>query len=109
MFGFSLDNQAILPARSRIQAVTGPRGTVRQVVAQAQNSADVRPLQREIEGIMRMRRRLRPSQDNDFPVAPADSQTTQSARAAADRARLIAGGGASSVAPSSRAADSNSK
>ena len=72
MFGVSLDNQAILPARSRIQAVTGPRGTVRQVVAQAQNPADVRPLQREIEGIMRARRRLRPSEDNDFSVETAE-------------------------------------
>jgi len=72
MFGQSLDNRAIAPARSPIQALTGPRGVVRQVVAQAQNPADVRALQREIEGIMRVRRRLRPAQDNDFSVETAE-------------------------------------
>jgi putative ABC transport system permease protein len=72
MFGQSLDNQAIAPARSRIQAVTNPRGIVGQVVAQALEQADVRPLQREIEGIMRARRRLRPSQNNNFVVETAE-------------------------------------
>ena len=72
MMGQSLDNQAIAPARSPIQAVTNPRGIVGQVVAQALEQADVRPLQREIEGIMRARRRLRPAQDNDFVVETAD-------------------------------------
>ena len=72
MFGQSLDNQAIAPARSRIQAVTNPRGIVGQVVAQALDQADVRPLQREIEGIMRARRRLRPSQNNNFVVETAE-------------------------------------
>ena len=72
MMGQSLDNQAIAPARSPIQAVTNPRGIVGQVVAQALEQADVRPLQREIEGIMRARRRLRPAQDNDFVVETAE-------------------------------------
>ena len=72
MFGQSLDNQAIAPARSRIQAVTNPRGIVGQIVAQALEQADVRPLQREIEGIMRARRRLRPSQNNNFVVETAE-------------------------------------
>ncbi len=72
MFGQSLDNQAIAPARSPIQAVTNPRGIVDQVVAQALDQADLRALQREIEGIMRARRRLRPSQDNDFVVETAE-------------------------------------
>ena len=72
MFGRSLDNQAIAPARSPIQAVTNPRGIVDQVVAQSEDQADVRALQREIEGIMRAQRRLRPSQDNNFAVETAE-------------------------------------
>ncbi len=72
LFGFSLDNRVIAPARSPIQAVTNPRGIVDQVVAQAVDPADLRELQREIEGIMRARRRLRPSQENNFSVETAD-------------------------------------
>jgi putative ABC transport system permease protein len=72
LFGQSLDNQAIAPARSPIQAVTNPRGIVDQVVAQAQDPADLRALQREIVGIMRAKRRLRPAQDNNFSVETAE-------------------------------------
>ena len=72
MFGQSLDNRVIAPARSPIQAVTNPRGIVDQVVAQSQDPADLRALQREIEGIMRAERRLRPAQDNNFSVETAE-------------------------------------
>ena len=72
MFGQSLDNRVIAPARSPIQAVTNPRGIVDQVVAQSQDPANLRALQREIEGIMRAERRLRPAQDNNFSVETAE-------------------------------------
>lgn len=72
IFGFSLDNRVIAPARSPIQAVTNPRGIVDQVVAQALDPADTRELQREMEGIMRARRRLRPAEENNFSVETAD-------------------------------------
>ena len=72
LFGQSLDNRAIAPARSPIQAVTNARGFVAQVVAQSQEPADLRPLQREIEGIMRTRRRLRPADENNFSVETAE-------------------------------------
>ena len=72
LFGQSLDNRAIAPARSPIQAVTNARGFVAQVVAQSQELADLRPLQREIEGIMRTRRRLRPVDENNFSVETAE-------------------------------------
>ena len=72
LFGQSLDNRAIAPARSPIQAVTNARGFVAQVVAQSQEAADLRPLQREIEGIMRTRRRLRPADENNFSVETAE-------------------------------------
>ncbi len=72
LFGQSLDNRAIAPARSPIQAVTNPRGIVDQVVAQSENSEDLRTLQREIEGIMRAERRLRPAEANTFSVETAE-------------------------------------
>ena len=72
LFGQSLDNRAIAPARSPIQAVTNPRGIVGQVVAQSENSEDLRTLQREIEGIMRAERRLRPAEANNFSVETAE-------------------------------------
>ncbi|MCH7891272.1 MAG: ABC transporter permease [Gemmatimonadetes bacterium] len=72
LFGQSLDNRAIAPARSPIQAVTNPRGIVDQVVAQSENSEDLRTLQREIEGIMRAERRLRPAEANNFSVETAE-------------------------------------
>ena len=72
LFGQSLDNRAIAPAQSPIQAVTNPRGILDQVVARSQESADLRLLQRQIEGIMRTRRRLRPADDNNFSVETAE-------------------------------------
>ena len=72
LFGFSLDNRVIAPARSPIQAVTNPRGIVDHVVAQSLDPADLRELQREIEGIMRARRRLRPAEENNFSAETAD-------------------------------------
>ena len=72
IFGISLDNRVIAPARSPIQAVTNPRGIVDQVVAQAIDPADTRELQREMEGVMRARRRLRPAEENNFSVETAD-------------------------------------
>ena len=72
LFGFSLDNRVIAPTRSPIQAVTNPRGIVDQVVAQSLDPADLRELQREIEGIMRARRRLRPAEENNFSAETAD-------------------------------------
>ncbi len=72
LFGQSLDNLAIAPARSPIQAVTNPRGIVDQIVAQAQEPGGLRALQVEIEGIMRARRRLRPADDDNFSVETAE-------------------------------------
>jgi len=72
LFGFSLDNRVIAPAQSPIQAVTNARGVVDQVVVQAIETDQLRALQSEVEGIMRARNRLRPSQENNFTVETAD-------------------------------------
>jgi putative ABC transport system permease protein len=68
LFGESLDNLAVAPARSAIEDVTNPHGVVDQVVIQTLDPTTLREAQAEIEGIMRARRGLRPSEDNDFAV-----------------------------------------
>ena len=72
LFGQSLDNFAIAPARSPIQSFTAPRGNVDQVLVQAVDPDRLREAQMEVEGIMRARHRLRPGEDNDFALETAD-------------------------------------
>ena len=72
LFGQSLDNLAIAPARSPIQSITAPRGYVDQIIVQALNPDLLRTAQLEVEGIMRARRGLRPGEDNDFALETAD-------------------------------------
>ena len=72
LFGESLDNRAIAPALSPIQAVTNPRGMVDQVLAQSRDPAGLPTLQGQIEGIMRARRRLRPADENNFSIETAE-------------------------------------
>ncbi len=72
LFGISLDNQIIAPARSPIQAITNPRGIVDQIVIQTLDPDRLREAQLEVEGIMRARRGLHPSEDNDFTLETAD-------------------------------------
>jgi putative ABC transport system permease protein len=72
LFGQSLDNQAIAPARSPIQAVTSPGGNVGSVIIQALDPDELRDVQTEIEAIMRVRRGLRPTEEADFSLETAD-------------------------------------
>jgi len=72
IFGESLDGLAIAPARSPIQAVVAPRGYVDSVILQALDPAHLQDLRAEAEGIMRTRRRLRPSEENDFALDTAE-------------------------------------
>jgi putative ABC transport system permease protein len=72
IFGESLDNLVIAPARSPIQAVTNPRGIVDQVVVQTLDPARLLEAKAEVEGIMRVRRQLRPAESNDFALETVD-------------------------------------
>lgn len=72
LFGQSLDNVLVAPAGSPLRSLVAPRGYVDEVIAQALDPAQVRTLQAEIEGIMRVRHRLRPTEDNDFVAETAD-------------------------------------
>lgn len=72
LFGQSLDNLVVAPARSPIQAITAPRGYVDQIVIQAIDPDRLREAQMEVEGIMRVRRTLRPADEADFSLETAD-------------------------------------
>jgi len=72
LFGMSLYNQVIAPARSPVQAITNPRGIVDQIVIQTLDPDRLREAQLEVEGIMRARRGLRPSEENDFSLETAE-------------------------------------
>lgn len=72
LFGQSLDNLIIAPAKSPIQALTAPRGYVDNVLIQAIDPDQLEEIQLEIEGIMRVRRKLRPSEDADFALETAE-------------------------------------
>jgi putative ABC transport system permease protein len=72
LFGQSLDNQVVAPARSPIQSFTNPRGVVDQIIVQTLDPDRLRDAQAEVEGIMRIRHRLRPGEENDFAVETAE-------------------------------------
>jgi putative ABC transport system permease protein len=72
MFGQSMDNLAIAPARSPIEPITAPRGIVESIIIQASDPDQLRDVQAEVEGIMRARRQLRPTAAADFSLETAD-------------------------------------
>ena len=72
IFGQSLDNMVIAPARSPIQAVTAPHGVVEQIIIQTLDPADLPQAKLQAEEIMRIRRRLRPGDPNNFAVETAE-------------------------------------
>jgi putative ABC transport system permease protein len=72
LFGQSLDNQLVAPSRSPIRSLVAPRGFIDEVLIKADDPSLVRPIQAEVEGIMRVRHRLRPAEPNDFAVETAD-------------------------------------
>jgi putative ABC transport system permease protein len=72
LLGQSLDNLAIAPARSGVQYLASRRGVVSQVVIQALDPDQLLDAKEEVEGIMRVRRQLRPAESNDFALETAD-------------------------------------
>jgi putative ABC transport system permease protein len=72
LFGQSLDNFAIAPARSPVQAITNPRGVVDAIIVQALDPDRLRDAQAEMEAVMRVRHGLRPTEENDFALETAE-------------------------------------
>ncbi len=72
LLGFSQDNLAITPAGSPLRRFLMPDGYVEQIIVQALDPDQVREAQLEMEGIMRVRHRLRPADSNDFALETAE-------------------------------------
>jgi putative ABC transport system permease protein len=72
LFGQSLDNLIIAPARSPIQSITAPRGNVDEIIIQTLDPDRLVEAQMEVEGILRVRRQLRPAEDADFSLETAE-------------------------------------
>jgi putative ABC transport system permease protein len=80
LFGMSLDNQAIAPARSAMGRFVAPHHKVDQVVVKPLNPADLDKARIEIEAILRERRRLHPAQVNNFVVETSEDSLSFWAR-----------------------------
>jgi putative ABC transport system permease protein len=72
LFGMSMDNLAIAPARSPLGRMVQPYGAVQEVLIRTDREADMEAAHLDVEAIMRVRHRLRPSQPNDFAVDTAE-------------------------------------
>lgn len=73
LLGQTLDNRILVPASSRAGRVyTERRGAVGQIVVQVQERTDLAVAQMDAEAALRVARRLRPGQENDFVLETAD-------------------------------------
>jgi len=72
LFGMSLDNRALAPARSAMQRITNSRVNVGEIVVQTLDPADLPAARMELEGILRGVRALRPLEPNNFELETAD-------------------------------------
>ena len=72
ILGFSRDNTVIAPALSPLRRIVRRRDYVGEVVVQTESPEALREAQLELEGIMRARHGLRPSEPNDFDLETAE-------------------------------------
>src|SRR5690606_32408227 len=72
LFGFSMDNQIIGPIRSRLNGLINQRDVVGEMIFQVPDARMLPAASLEIEGLMRVRHRLRPGQSNTFEVETAE-------------------------------------
>jgi putative ABC transport system permease protein len=72
LFWMSLDNRAIAPARSAMGRLTNPRGVVDEILVKTDDPVTLAAARLEVEGLMRIRHRLRPDQPNSFEVETKD-------------------------------------
>ncbi len=69
----SLDNLAIAPARSPVQRFVNPRGIVDEIIIKASAPELVLPIHQETVEAMRLRRRLRPADLDNFAAETTES------------------------------------
>lgn len=72
LFGFSLDNRAIAPARSAMARFVSQPGQVDEILIRAADSNAMSAAMLEVEAVMRVRHRLRPTEANSFEIETAE-------------------------------------
>jgi putative ABC transport system permease protein len=72
LFGMSMDNQVIAPARSRVNGIVNRRDVVAELSYQVPDARYLPTAMAEIEGWMRIRRQLLPDEPSDFEVETAE-------------------------------------
>jgi len=73
LFGISMDNVVIGPARSPLNGYVGHYDTVEEISFKVSDGRLRAPAMAEMEGWMRIRHRLRPGEPNDFEVETAEA------------------------------------
>jgi putative ABC transport system permease protein len=72
LFGMSMDNRVVAPARSRVNGFVNPRDQIDEITFQVPDTRYLAAAETELEGWMRIRRQLRPQQANNFEVETAE-------------------------------------
>lgn len=72
LFGFSLDNRVVAPARSPMTRLVNPPGVVDNVLIRTDDPASLDEAMVQLEAIMRTRHHLRPTEENDFHLETAE-------------------------------------
>ncbi len=73
IFGESLDKFVVAPALSPVKRFVAPRNVVGILMIKADTEAEMRAAMIEAEAVMRSRRGLRPTQDNNFVLETGDA------------------------------------
>lgn len=73
LFGFSLDNVVIAPARSRLNGIVNPRNVIDEISFQVADPRYLPTAVAEIEGWMRARRQMLPGAASNFEVETAEA------------------------------------
>jgi putative ABC transport system permease protein len=71
LFGMSMDNRAFAPARSAMGRMVNPQGIVDRVLVKPIDPDDMDQARIDLESVMRVRHKLRPTEDNDFAIETA--------------------------------------
>src|SRR3989454_5038480 len=72
LFGLSLDNFVIMPATSPIKEIVNPPRVVGALIVKAGSVEEMRSALLQAETIMRSRRHLRPTQDDNFTLETSE-------------------------------------
>lgn len=72
LFTLSMDKTAVVPARSPLNGVLTPRDVVDVIAFKVPDGRFLRPALAEVEGWMRVRKRLRPADADEFTVTTSE-------------------------------------